>query len=501
MTVRARLALVVFLTGLLTAIGVIATVGVAFQRLEHERCYDRANTFLERVVATHADILDLYAANRETFVPWLRSLLLFEPDTQLYLLDADGRVLATSGRMTLPPGFAVKLGPVVQAAEAAAQRRRAPYVMGDDPEHMNADTVVAARALTRPVIRRDERVAGYLYVVVQPQPYGGLGGLGGLGGGELFRSALAGPALAAMLGVVALATLAALWLVVTITRPLAVISDEVAAAARGGFDAPLPAAAPSNDEFGRLQQGFRMLMDTLRQQWTRLLELDRFRREGVSNLSHDLRSPLTATAAALETLRQRVDGEAERKLVDVALRNTRQAAGLVRSLGDLALLDEPGFRLDAMTMDVGEVLDDIVLRFAERAARQGVALAHEPLGTLRPMASIDVELFERAVANLLDNALAFTPPGGRITVSSGADGDVARVDVADTGCGIAEAELPRLFDRYYQARTTTAPAGSDGGKGLGLAIVKRIAELHGGTIDVTSRLGAGTTVHLRLPRG
>lgn len=499
MTVRARLALVVFLTGLLTALGVLATVGVAFQRLEHERCYDRANTFLERVVANHADILDLYDANRETFVPWLRSLLLFEPDTQLYLLDAEGRVLATSGRMTLPPGFAVKLGPVVQAAEAAALRRRAPYVMGDDPEHMNSDTVVAARALTRPAIRRDDRVAGYLYVVVQPQPLAGLGAPGG--GGELFRSALAGPALAATLGVVALATLAALWLVVTITRPLAVLSDEVAAAARAGFDAPLPAATPSNDEFGRLQQGFRMLMDTLRQQWTRLIELDHFRREGVSNLSHDLRSPLTATAAALETLRTRLDGEAEQRLVDVALRNTRQAAGLVRSLGDLALLDEPNFRLDAMTMDIGEVLDDIALRFAERATQQGIALAHEPQGTLRPMAAIDVELFERAVANLLENALAFTPSGGRITVLSGVDGDRARVDVADTGCGIAEAELPRLFDRYYQARATTAPAGSDGGKGLGLAIVKRIAELHGGSIDVASRLGTGTTVSLRLPRG
>lgn len=499
MTVRARLALVVFLTGLLTAVGVLATVGVAFQRLEHERCYDRASTFLERVVANHPDILDLYDGNRETFVPWLRSLLLFEPDTQLYLLDAEGRVLASSGRMTLPPGFAVKLGPVVQAAEAAALRRRAPYVMGDDPEHMNSDTVVAARALMRPAIRRDDRVAGYLYVVVQPQPFAGLAGLGG-GSVELFRSALAGPALAATLGVVALATLAALWLVVTITRPLAVLSDEVAAAARAGFDAPLPAAAPPNDEFGRLQHGFRMLMDTLRQQWTRLIELDRFRREGVSNLSHDLRSPLTATAAALETLRQRLPDDAARDLVDVALRNTRQAAGLVRSLGDLALLDEPGFRLDAVTLDVGEVLDDIVMRFAERAARAGVALAHEPLGTLRPMAAVDVELFERAVANLLDNALAFTPAGGRITVASGVDADAALVQVADTGCGIAEADLPRLFDRYYQARAAAAPAGAEGGKGLGLAIVKRIAELHHATLDVASRVGAGTTVSLRLPR-
>ncbi len=501
MTVRSRLALVVFLTGLLTAIGVIATVAVAFQRLEHERCYDRANAFLDRVLANHADILELHERHPETFVPWLRSLLLFEPDTQLYLLAADGQVLASSGRMPLAPGFKVALAPVMQAVDAAVQRRRAPYVMGDDPEHMKTDTVIGARALRRTEIRPDAARGGYLYVVVQPEPLAGLAGLSG-GRFELFRSALAGPALTAVLGVVVLATLAALWLVVTITKPLRLLSDEVAAAARDGFDAraPLPTPALRDDEFSRLQHGFHRLMATLRQQWTKQLELDRFRREGVSNLSHDLRSPLTATAAALETLQQRMHDNTDRALVDVALRNTQQAAALVRSLGDLALLDEPSFRLDAMLMDVGEVLDDIVLRFAERAAQRSVALKHEPIGELRPMASIDVELFERAIANVLDNALRFTPAGGSIVVRSGIEDSASVVHVADSGCGIAADELPRLFDRFYQSRSGTARAGSEGGKGLGLAIVKRIAELHGGSLAVTSTLGVGTEVSLRLPR-
>ncbi len=505
MTVRSRLALVVFLTGLLTALAVMATVAVAFQRLEHERSYERASTFLDRVLANHADILELHQRNPETFVPWLRSLLLFEPDTQLYLLAADGRVLASSGRMPLDPGFKVALVPVMQAVEAAAQHRRAPYVMGDDPEHMKTDTVIAARALRRSAMRPDQTRVGYLYVVVQPVPLAGLAGLSG-GRFEIFRSALAGPALAAVLGVVALATLAALWLVVTITKPLRALSDEVAAAARDGFtaQAALPAPTLRDDEFGRLQDGFQRLMATLRQQWTQLLELDRFRREGVSNLSHDLRSPLTATAAALETLQRRWAGgtghDADRQLVDVALRNTHQAAGLVRSLGDLALLDEPSFKIEPMLMDVGEVLDDITLRFAERAAQQGVVLAHEPLGELRPMSNIDVELFERAIANLIDNALKFSPGGGRITLSSAFEDGLTVVRVRDSGAGIPAADLPRLFDRLYQSRDGVAPAGSDGGKGLGLAIVKRIVELHGGTLAVASQPGQGTELSLRMPR-
>ena len=121
---------------------------------------------------------------------------------------------------------------------------------------------------------------------------------------------------------------------------------------------------PTRDEFGQLTSAFEMMLATLRRQWSALRRLDHFRREGVSNLSHDLRSPLTATAACFETLDARWAGDAahaeDRRLLEVALRNTRNAARLVQSLGDLAKLDEPEFRLHVVEVDVGELLDDIV---------------------------------------------------------------------------------------------------------------------------------------------
>ena len=123
------------------------------------------------------------------------------------------------------------------------------------------------------------------------------------------------------------------------------------------------------------------MLTRLRSQWDALRRLDQFRRESVSNLSHDLRSPLTATVACLETLDRRWGADAaradDRAMLEVALRNTRNAAQLVRSLGDLALLDEPEFKLQPMTMNLGEMLDDIVMRFADRAAQQGVALRND----------------------------------------------------------------------------------------------------------------------------
>jgi signal transduction histidine kinase len=517
MTVRFRLALTVLLTGVLTAIGVIATVTLTFQRFGHESTYARADAFLGRVVGMYDDLLDLHQRNPQDFTPFLRNLLLFEPDSQLYLLAADGTVLAHTGQVSLPPGFKVALGPVQKSAAGAVDARArmlAPYVMGDDPEHMDSDAVVAARVLRRALIRPADPVAGYLYVVCSKQ---------GLPGARnaLFRSSLMGPALVTLVLLIVGATLLALWIIGTVTRPLQVLSAEVAAASRDGFSGAAALAGPvgpasslgsGSDEFAQLRQGFRALLSTLRMQWDELRRLDHFRRESVSNLSHDLRSPLTATVACLETLEQRWAGDAsrsdDRRLVQVALRNTRNAAGMVRSLGDLALLDEPEFKLRTMRLDLAEVLDDIVLRFAERAARQGVALrfapaAGESSADAPVVAEVDVELFERALANLLDNALKYTPPGAGILLhaerSNDQGGHRVHISVADEGSGIAAAELPQLFDRLYQARSSVAPATSDEGKGLGLAIVKRIVELHRGTVAVQSTLGRGTTVRIELP--
>jgi len=502
-SVRARLALTILLTGLATAVGVIVAVALAFQRFEHESIWQRGDAFLGRVLTQHDDLLEQQQRDPAAFEQFLRSLLLYEPASQLYLLAADGTVLASTGRVHLPAGFKVALAPVRQAAAAAgSSERSAAYVMGDDPEYMAADAVVAARALQRSTIGPSAAAGGYLYLVCRkpglPPPRA-----------ELLLGSVASPALVPVLLVCLFTTALGAWVIVTVTRPLRVLSDEVAMAAREGFSmtagvpAPLPLAAP--DEFQRLRGGFHALLSTLRMQWDELSKLDRFRRESVSNLSHDLRSPLTATVACLETLETRWAQDAERgargddrHLLEVALRNTRNAAGMVRSLGDLALLDEPEFRLHPMRLDLAEVLDDIALRFQERAQRQGVRLAFAQRGDAPPVAEVDVELFERAVANLLDNALKFTPAGSAITLAAERADAAVHVSVADEGPGIAAAELPLLFDRLYQARTDVAPATSEEGKGLGLAIVKRIVELHRGTVAVRSAPGAGTVVTMTL---
>ncbi|MES2991100.1 MAG: HAMP domain-containing sensor histidine kinase [Pseudomonadota bacterium] len=506
MTVRLKLALAIFVTGLVTVLLVGATVIYAFQRFEQETTYRRGTAFLGRVVANNDYLFETYEGEPAKFRGWLRNMVLFEPDTQLYLLALDGAVLASSGDARLPPGFKVALTPVLQAVG----RPDAAYVMGDDPERMDANAVVAVQPVRRATMSAGDEVVAYLYLVAHTDALPG--GEPADGRWAALRMSFGRPALGLIVAVVAFTTLLSVLIIVSVTRPLRRLTDAVSTISQRGLDAGLadaPAALPpvTRDEFGQLTSAFGMMLATLRRQWAELRRLDHFRREGVSNLSHDLRSPLTATVACLETLDGRWSGDPDRaedrRLVEVALRNTRNAARLVQSLGDLAKLDEPQFELHAEVVDLGELLDDIALRFAERATQQGIVLAAAPpADEMRalPFARVDVELFERAIANLVDNALKFCLRGARITLAAAVtpDGRV-EVSVADTGPGIAAADLPHLFDRFYQSRHSVAPATGEGGKGLGLAIVKRIAELHDGAVAVSSAPGAGTCVRLTLP--
>ena len=499
MTVRFKLALTVFATGLITALLVIVAVIYAFQRFEHEATYRRGTAFLGRVTANNDYLFETYEGQPEQFRAWLRNMVLFEPDTQLYLLDLRGAVLASSGRARLAPDYRVALTPVLKAIG----QPDAAYVMGDDPERMDANAVVVVHPVRRATMAAQDPVVGYLYLVSHT--------------GQLpadrwaaLRMSFGRPALGLILAIVAFTTLVAVLIIVSVTRPLQRLTDAVATLSKRGLDDG-PAGAPqvmlpaaTRDEFGQLTGAFVMLIDICRSQWNELRRLDHFRREGVSNLSHDLRSPLTATVACLETLDGRWAVDPARaedgRLVEIALRNTRNAARLVQSLGDLAKLDEPEFKLKAEVVDVGELLDDIAVRFAERAAQQGVELIAVHDAAMAPaFAALDIELFERAVANLVDNALKFCPRGARVTLAARLAEGRAQVSITDTGPGIVAADLPHLFDRFYQSRQSVAPATGEGGKGLGLAIVKRIVELHDGAVTVTSTLGAGTKVVLSVP--
>jgi two-component system, OmpR family, phosphate regulon sensor histidine kinase PhoR len=230
---------------------------------------------------------------------------------------------------------------------------------------------------------------------------------------------------------------------------------------------------------------------------TQIQHLQTVRRELVANVSHELRTPLASIKLYVETLLDGgldVPGMAEDRLNKI-IREVDELTQLVRELLELARLESGRDQPDLAPLDIERVGRAAAERLEAQAERAGIALSVAIPAGLPPVRG-DRRMLEGALVNLIHNAVKFTPSGGRVTVgaTAEADGQVA-LWVADTGVGIPEEHLPRLFERFYKED----PARSGGGTGLGLAIVKHVALVLGGTVAVSSTVGVGSRFSITLP--
>ena len=222
---------------------------------------------------------------------------------------------------------------------------------------------------------------------------------------------------------------------------------------------------------------------------TRMMELESMRRDFVSNVSHELRSPLTAIKIMTETLQGGVEPAAAKEFLDNIARETDRMIALVLDLLDLARLESGRLDLRLESVDLGSLVRDAVSSQASRAAKLGVQLQAVTEGQAASIAG-DRDKLMQVVINLLDNALRNTPSGGQVTARVARVDGKAVVDVEDTGTGIPSDALPHVFERFYVVDRSRAK--SKGGTGLGLAIVKHIVEAHGGAVEARSELGQGS---------
>ncbi len=223
------------------------------------------------------------------------------------------------------------------------------------------------------------------------------------------------------------------------------------------------------------------------------------RRTLIENVAHDLRTPLTSLRGYLETLRIKdssLASEDRQKYLEIAFRQSERLTRLIRELFDLVRLEEAQVTASRERFHPAELVQDVVQEFGPIAGGRKIAFETE-IGSDPLLIVGDIDLMQRMVENLLDNAIRHTPEGGVITVKLGVDGQWLQLDISDTGQGIGPTELGRIFDRYERGEAGEHRA--PGGTGLGLAIVKRIVELHEGTISVHSEVGVGTRFLVRLP--
>jgi signal transduction histidine kinase len=235
----------------------------------------------------------------------------------------------------------------------------------------------------------------------------------------------------------------------------------------------------------------------LSQQNEGLRELDRMKDEFIAVISHELRTPLTSIAGYLELVLEESHLLApdHHDFLTVVSRNVERLALLANDLLLLAAAEKGTFTLTKTDFELSVLLEEVANAAQPLAARNDISLNVEVDGRWHLHA--DRPRLGQLFDNLISNAVKFTPAGGSVTLRALTADDEVIVTVEDSGIGIAADELPRLFDRFYRART--AKARKVDGTGLGLAIAKTIADAHDAHIDVTSELGCGTTFELRLP--
>jgi two-component system phosphate regulon sensor histidine kinase PhoR len=232
---------------------------------------------------------------------------------------------------------------------------------------------------------------------------------------------------------------------------------------------------------------------------TELTQLEKMRRDFVANASHELRTPLAAIRGFAETLLATPDlAEADRRsYLEVIDRHARRLGHLVGDLLELSKIESGKSGLELGPVDTAAVIASLIRDQRARCEEKGLQVSQEAKGDT--LAWADVAAVEQIVANLLDNAIKYTEPGGRIHIAMQGDARQVRVSVRDTGIGIPEADLGRIFERFY--RVDRARSRALGGTGLGLAIVKHLVQSLGGEISVESELGRGSTFSFTLPRG
>ncbi|NQV72244.1 HAMP domain-containing protein [bacterium] len=282
-----------------------------------------------------------------------------------------------------------------------------------------------------------------------------------------------------------------------ITKRIQKIVDGVQSFGRGDYSNRIQLTGA--DEIASLARTVDTMADTIEDNIKRLESTDSLRRELVANISHDLRSPLSSVRGHLETILMKADDLTREQIlsyVETGLAGTDRLNRLVEALFELSKLDANQVTLNPEPFSVGDLIQDVVHQFQPKAKSAGVELVFS-LEEDPSLAFGDIGLVERALTNLVENAIKYTPKGGQVRVESKWGPGSVELKIADSGRGISDTDLPFIFDRFYQVDKSRNPIS--GGTGLGLAITKKIIELHNSTLSVSSKLNVGTSFSFLLP--
>lgn len=496
LTLTRRLSLV-FSILLLACSGASAWLQIRANDMREKEVVQALSRDLAANIANSAPLMDANGLRPDAVRTLFGQLMGVNPSVEVYLLDNAGRIKGDDA----PPGHVkrdrVDLAPVQRfiAGEPLP-------ILGDDPRSPDARKVFSAA----PLQRAGQPRSGYIYVVLLGEAHDRLAAR--VDAGNVLRTTLWSMAIVALLGL-----LAGLVAFGFITRPLRRLTAAMrdfdangAPRAPGGADTlntpdtppPVLHLPPGRrgDDIAVLESAFAQMADRIGDQWRALTRQDQQRRELITNISHDLRTPLTSLHGYLETLSLKADTLPEperRRYLSIALAQSAKVGRLAQALFELARLESGGVQAEREPFSLVDLVQDVFQKFELAAQSRGVAL-HARIPPRVPVVSADLGMIERVLTNLLDNALRHTPSHGEVEIALETHGDRVIVTVSDTGEGIPAARREGLFQRPQRPMSGgTATSG-----GLGLLIVHRMLALNGSGIRLVDREGRGAVFEFAL---
>ncbi len=453
----------------------------------------RMNLGLARYVAEHQPPGMIGAdnqADRARMKELALHVMTINPSVEVYLLDANGRVLAHALeglQGTDPVGAQVDLAPVRRLLSATNDATVLLPVLGTDPRNADRANTFSVAAVAQP-----GGGMGYLYIVLNGSKAQSVSA--SLSNSDALRAMAIGAALSTLLAS------AVLWIAWRqLTRPLRRLTDELQSFRDDG-DAH--AHGEPGDEIGVLHRAVQAMQQRIAQQFRRLEDGDRQRRELVSNISHDLRTPLSSIQGYVETVLVRgeaLEPAARATHLRTALRHVEVLGKRIADLFELSKLDAGREQPKHEVFCLAELLQDVVQNYRLAAQQRGVALSLSAGSHMQAKVRADIAMIERVLQNLIDNALRYTAQGGTVALAIENRDEFMQISVSDTGRGIETQHLPHIFERYWRA-TDAEESGAATSSGLGLAIVKRILDLHGSVVRVHSEFTRGTRFEFLLPQ-
>jgi len=467
--------------------GLFVVAMILTTRLHNREVTQKFNLSLAGHLASDRALIKEGKVDEEAVAEIFHMLMVVNPSIELYLLDSQGRILSFSA----PPGKVrrerVDLEPLRRVLRGDGNYP----ILGDDPRDPRGRKVFSAARLPE-----QDGQEGYLYVILGGEEYESVTTL--LQGSYILRLSMI-----LVGGGLIFALMAGFLFFHQLTRRLRLLAagmEDFRSSAFTRRPQPLSGAGlAGGDEIDRLGGVFALMADRITEQISELRRADETRRELVTNVSHDLRTPLASLKGYQETLAMKestLSPEERRDYLSTALQNTEELERRIDGLLELARLDSPDLRINPEDFPLDELAEALIQKFRIAAERGNIAIeARYPEGL--PFVHADMELIRRVLENLIENALRCSARGDRVTVGLQPRDAQVEVRVSDTGAGIPAEDQSLIFEPHFKGEG--AGKGRGGRAGLGLAISHKIVALHGSTIHVESTPGEGASFFFTLP--